>query len=134
MAKFCGNCGNPVDENDKVCGKCGAPIVSDLEIKVEKRKAERGRKWIPRILIGIVLFVMILYGGYTLATTSNEPCDWCQKTPTKAFTMKDGSKSYVCADCRHNCAWCDARATKHYENALGMMTFVCDECYHDIVD
>lgn len=134
MAKFCGNCGKPLGENDKVCGNCGVPIASEPEMSRGKNNTEFRRRWMPRIIICIVVVAIILYGGYTIATTSNEPCDWCQKTPTRAFTMKDGSKSYVCADCRHNCAWCDARATKHYENALGMMTFVCDKCYHDIVD
>ena len=26
MAKFCTNCGTPVNENTKFCGECGAPV------------------------------------------------------------------------------------------------------------
>jgi len=26
MAKFCGNCGAPANDNDRICGNCGAPL------------------------------------------------------------------------------------------------------------
>lgn len=29
MAKFCGNCGNRLNEEDKKCGNCGATIVEE---------------------------------------------------------------------------------------------------------
>lgn len=29
MEKFCGNCGNQVEEGAKVCGNCGTPVVND---------------------------------------------------------------------------------------------------------
>lgn len=27
MAKFCGNCGKPLGENDEVCGNCGTHVA-----------------------------------------------------------------------------------------------------------
>lgn len=27
MAKFCGNCGAQLDDDDKVCGQCGTPVT-----------------------------------------------------------------------------------------------------------
>lgn len=89
----------------------------------------------PKIFyVGIVAAILTLLGGCSLGTTSDEPCDWCNKTPTKAYTMSDGSKSYVCANCRTECAWCGAKATKHYENLASMMVFVCNDCYQDVVN
>lgn len=130
---FCGHCGAHLD-NGKFCPQCGAPVDSEIGTNEVKGENTPITKSATKLLVGIVAIALIAFGVYTLATTSNEPCDWCHRTPTKGYTMSDGSKSYVCADCRSECAWCGARATKHYENLLSMMVFVCDDCYHDIVD
>lgn len=83
------------------------------------------------LLCGIMVIVIIVL-FFKRPSAVNESCDWCGKRPSVAFKVGDGSKSYVCKDCRRNCAWCDNKAKKHYENAAGMMVFVCDDCYKDL--
>ena len=51
MAKFCGNCGAKLDDDDKVCGQCGAPVdigansspvkVIDIERKRKNKKMSK---------------------------------------------------------------------------------------------
>lgn len=83
------------------------------------------------IVCGIIIIVVftIVFKSFSGV---NEPCDWCGEKPSKAYKISDGSKSYVCKDCRMKCAWCDSRAKKHYESGMGMMVFVCNDCFEDI--
>ena len=52
MAKFCGNCGKPMEDHAKVCGNCGTPLEggtsSKVKLKIEdSRKKEKFKKKIP---------------------------------------------------------------------------------------
>lgn len=61
--------------------------------------------------------------------TVDKPCDWCGKSPSVAYQVKDGSNSYVCKKCSEICALCGKKATKQGENLLGMAIFLCSDCY-----
>lgn len=77
MAKFCGNCGAPLGDSDKVCGKCGTPLesasatVNDMKV-VDPEKRKRTKKTIKLalslaalILISVVAIkVVSQYTGY----------------------------------------------------------------------
>lgn len=130
---FCGNCGAPLN-GEKYCPQCGAPAETSIGTGEERNSRPVEKKSAARVIVAIATIALIVFGIYTIATTSDEPCDWCHGTPTKVYKMSDGSESYVCAKCRGECAWCGDRATKHYENLVNMMVFVCNDCYHDIVD
>ena len=58
MAKFCGNCGAPVDEHARVCGRCGAPVYGNLQTTtVQTVKPEKKKKnvWILKLAILLIL-------------------------------------------------------------------------------
>lgn len=85
-----------------------------------------------KILIGVICIIVAIVVLSKLPSLTNEPCDWCEESPSFAYDMSDGSKSYVCMECRTKCAWCGERAVKHYENGLHMMVFVCKDCYESL--
>lgn len=51
-----------------------------------------------KLLIGILVIVAIVV-LFKFPRTVDKPCDWCDKRPSVAYDMSDGSKSYVCMDC-----------------------------------
>ena len=48
MAKFCGNCGRPMEDNAKVCGNCGTPLEggssSTVKLKIEDPQKKRNSR------------------------------------------------------------------------------------------
>lgn len=81
-------------------------------------------------IIGLILamlgVVSILAG---CSSTVDEPCMYCNRSPSKEYKKSDGTSVYVCEDCSSECMICGReKATKHYESLLGIV-FVCDDCY-----
>ena len=67
MAKFCGNCGTPMEDNAKVCGNCGTPLEggssSIVKLKIEDpQKKEKFKKKIKTIFVISVLLVVGVVG------------------------------------------------------------------------
>ena len=63
MAKYCGNCGAPLDDDARVCGQCGTPVAEysgrTQEFKyVDPKKREKSKKRFK--LIGIVVLILII--------------------------------------------------------------------------
>lgn len=78
MAKFCVNCGKPLNENDKVCGTCGSPVLTNetapmvdpnrpKNITGNKKKAAA----IGAVLLVIVAFFIVIIKA--VSGTSSEP-------------------------------------------------------------
>ena len=62
MAKFCGNCGRPMEDNAKVCGNCGTPLGGGssptVKLKIEDpQKKEKFKKKIKRVITMVILLV-----------------------------------------------------------------------------
>lgn len=79
----------------------------------------------------ILTFLNVLLLAVLLLTACavDEPCMYCDQSPSKEYKKKDGSAVYVCEDCSSTCMLCGReKATKHYESLLGIV-FVCDDCY-----
>lgn len=137
MAKFCGNCGAPLN-GGKFCPHCGAAQASIHYVPAgggaaASRKTTKSGGWKVLVAAGLLVVVIAVF-AVTKLSGSKHPCDWCNGTPTKAYKVSNGH-SYVCKDCRETCMWCGDRPSKHhYENGLGLMFFVCDRCYEDFQD
>jgi uncharacterized membrane protein YvbJ len=71
MAKFCGNCGAPLDDNALVCGNCGTP-VSGKPVVVDDGKKKTTKKTIGIIvsLIVVLAVVAVALGVVTRFTGS----------------------------------------------------------------
>jgi len=63
MAKFCGNCGSPMEDTAKVCGNCGTPLevgvgkASEFNY-VDPEKAAKTKKTIKWFISGVFLVVV----------------------------------------------------------------------------
>ena len=61
MAKFCGNCGAQLEDDDKVCGQCGTPVngnagsVPGLKVINPEKKKKRAK-----MIKGIVAFAIVV--------------------------------------------------------------------------
>lgn len=77
MAKFCGNCGAPLDESARVCGQCGTPVdgmpagTPRLNIQdPEKQKKTQKTVRLAALLVGLLVVAVLLinlvprYTGY----------------------------------------------------------------------
>lgn len=80
---------------------------------------------------GIVMLIGMLFSLSACATIVDEPCAWCNSSPSKVYELSSGKEMYVCEDCSSECAYCAKPATKHYESLLGFV-FVCDNCYEEV--
>lgn len=71
MAKFCANCGNKLEDNEKFCNKCGEPAggntVIDENINNGKQKKKKGKK-----LLYIIIAVIVLFAGCTAMFSSGD--------------------------------------------------------------
>ena len=84
-----------------------------------------------------VCFIMtaVVMVSMLTACSSNvdEPCMYCNHSPSKEYKKSDGTPVYVCENCSSTCMICShEKATKHYESLLGIV-FVCDDCYKTVV-
>lgn len=77
MAKFCGNCGAPLDESARVCGQCGTPVdgmpASTPKLNIqdpEKQKKTQKTVRLAALLVGLLVVAVLLinlvprYTGY----------------------------------------------------------------------
>ena len=77
MAKFCGNCGAPLDESARVCGQCGTPVdgmpASTPKLNIqdpEKQKKTQKTVRLTALLVGLLVVAVLLinlvprYTGY----------------------------------------------------------------------
>lgn len=77
MAKFCGNCGAPLDEGARVCGQCGTPVdgmpASTPKLNIqdpEKQKKTQKTVRLAALLVGLLVVAVLLinlvprYTGY----------------------------------------------------------------------
>ena len=78
MAKFCGNCGKPMEDHAKVCGNCGTPLEggtsSKVKLKIEdSRKKEKFKKKIKTIFaISMLLVVCVVAVNVVINFTGNK--------------------------------------------------------------
>lgn len=131
--KFCGECGAALDEGN-FCPTCGAPVESEQSQVTTVGGCHPSKKselW-KKVVVGIVVIAVAIFIITRFTSVVDEPCDWCDNSPSVAYKMSDGSYSYVCKDCSKKCVWCGEKATKHYENLANMMVFVCDDCYEGL--
>ena len=67
MAKFCGNCGAPLDPGARACGRCGAfveaPPASDMQPDLSPKpvqpKKQSNQKTLQIVLLAVVAVVVI---------------------------------------------------------------------------
>jgi len=76
----------------------------------------------PAILCLLSIVLMLA------ACSSNEPCVYCTKTPTKSYSTENGDIVYICKEHRSTCFFCEKKATKHYTDS-GFEIFTCKEHY-----
>lgn len=65
---------------------------------------------------------------------ADEPCAWCNHSPSVEYTTTNGTACYVCEECSSECMICGNKATKHFTNLLDVEFFVCDDCYAEAKD
>ena len=82
-------------------------------------------------MLVLLLIPMILLSGCGGGYTSDNPCIYCNDTPTKKFDALGGD-CYICEKCSTTCAFCGKKATKEYQNGFGYPTFVCNSCYESL--
>ncbi|MCD7785511.1 MAG: zinc ribbon domain-containing protein [Oscillospiraceae bacterium] len=102
MAKFCGNCGMRLEDNDRVCGNCGMPCGDMPEVKpvVKPVKANKPKKGIVAAVICVVIAVVLLITGICVASVNSGYKGLLKKT-VKAYInydidkiVKNASESY----------------------------------------
>lgn len=67
MAKFCGNCGAPLDYDARVCGQCGTPVEGKEKLRVKDPEKVRKTKKIMKIVIIIGVLSLVLFGTLKVA-------------------------------------------------------------------
>ena len=88
MARFCGHCGSPLDDDAKVCGQCGTPVDgADIDSIEKVRKKSKVKKRI-KILIGIVLIIAIAISAIRIITSFTGPQGTIRKA-MKAYKKYD---------------------------------------------
>lgn len=62
MAKFCGNCGAPLDESARVCGQCGTPVdgVSAAAPKLHIQDPEKQKKTQKTVRLAALLAALLV--------------------------------------------------------------------------
>ena len=84
-----------------------------------------------KILPVLFLLTIILVAAAGCGAYSDEPCELCGSTPSKAYELNDRT-AYVCDECSSECSLCGDEATEYYENLFGMVMFACDDCYQEL--
>ena len=85
MAKFCGNCGKPLGENDKVCGNCGTHVAVNEAVPptAQSRTASNAINGKKATVIGVALLAMIVLAVVLIKVASG--------TTTKPSTSSTSS-------------------------------------------
>ena len=63
MAKFCGNCGAPMADNERVCGQCGYPVdmsPKSSPVKIVDPEKKKKRKKLIQLVVLLVLVVVVV--------------------------------------------------------------------------
>lgn len=71
MAKFCGNCGAPMDDNAKVCGQCGTPMEGNAKtspVKIVDLEKRKKNKKIFKLTVALVLMVAVAATAINVAS------------------------------------------------------------------
>lgn len=58
MAKFCGNCGAQMGDDDKVCGQCGTPFAGSSVADKSAAKEKNSNK-IVKLIIGVIAAIVV---------------------------------------------------------------------------
>ena len=95
MAKFCGQCGAPLDGDEKICGQCGNPVDSAAAKQVASSertaKAKVKVKKVIKIVLPIVL-VLALGGIAFRVVTGFTGANGLVRTVMSAYKEDDASK------------------------------------------
>lgn len=74
MAKFCGNCGSPLEARARVCGQCGTPVedisyvsAGIMESAIPKQ-SKVNSKLVKRI-VAVILILALIFTGFKIITT-----------------------------------------------------------------
>ena len=70
MAKFCGNCGAKMEDDDKVCGQCGAPVDRETKtslVKIINKERKKKNKKIIILIIALILVVVVVAAAINVA-------------------------------------------------------------------
>lgn len=62
---FCGNCGAPMNDEDKVCAQCGTPVENDMKMASDEMPVvkEKNKKIVIMLAAGVaVLIIIVLFG------------------------------------------------------------------------
>lgn len=62
MAKYCGNCGEKMDDNAKICGRCGTPVdgnITTSSVKIVDPEKEKKNKKIFKLAVALILVMAI---------------------------------------------------------------------------
>lgn len=92
------------------------------------------KKTIKKVIFLMVAMTIILgavgcASSGMMATTYDQPCAWCNNSPTKKYTTSNNEDCFVCKECSSCCAFCGKEGKmEHYTNLMGIEVFVCDEC------
>lgn len=73
MAKFCGNCGRPMEDNAKVCGNCGTPLEEGAasKVKLEIDAPQKKEKFKKKIKIIFVISMLLVIGIVAVNVVTN---------------------------------------------------------------
>ncbi|MGO5097464.1 zinc ribbon domain-containing protein [Agathobaculum sp. LCP25S3_E8] len=71
MAKFCGNCGAKMDDNDKVCGQCGTPVDSETKtssVKIIDMERRKRNKKLLKLIVVLILIIAVVATAINVVT------------------------------------------------------------------
>ena len=72
MAKFCGNCGNELEDTARVCGYCGTPFSdmskNSIGANYKNTESKGNAKKIVKRIVTIVIIAGVLLGGLKVVT------------------------------------------------------------------
>lgn len=118
MKKFCPNCGNPVEKDDKFCIRCGQSLDNSTELLKKENPVKPSKKFklVYWLISGIVLLI-IAFG-----------CAYYHSYQSKQQTLKEISKMS-----QHKLAGLTiVYAHSHYDNLAWERTY--DEALKGIMD
>ncbi len=65
MAKFCGHCGAPLDDDARVCGRCGSPVddggIPGVRVVDPERQKKRSKQ--IKTAVALLIVVILVFAG-----------------------------------------------------------------------
>ncbi len=95
---------------------------------------EKNRSIVKTLAVITVVILTITATFACGAKLVEEPCAWCNHSPSVEYTTANGTTCYVCEECSSECMICGNEATEHYTNLLDAEMFVCADCYAEVKD